>query len=177
MQRPLLIIAFLIFACAAIAQRSLYLKKVGSTRFLRYRVHEDIKFQLKDQDNFTTGQITSLTDSSFVVHETEILLADINSIDIRNKSALSMGLRGSGNTFFMASILLPLADFTNRTVVSGEEASMPHESVMVATLGLVSLGIACKVLAPKVFEIGPKRKLVVINEGTLSNGLQQEAEP
>ena len=145
------------------AQSYLYLKKLGGANFMRYRLQDEIRFQLKGDDRFASGTITQFGENFFMIHETKIYLDSLYRIDIRNKSGLSRGMRGSSNPLITASILLPLADFVNNTVVSGEEADMPHRSVWIGSLALLGAGIGLKLLAPKYFELGPKRKAVIIN--------------
>ena len=163
---------FLAFSVYGQAQSYLYLKKLGGSNFLRYRLTDEVRFQLKGDDRFASGTITEFGEDYFMIHETKIYLDSIYRIDIRNKSGLSRGMRGSSAPLITASILLPLADFVNNTVVSGEEADVPHKSVWISSLALLGAGIGLKLLAPKYFELGPKRKAVIISSDPVGNNTQ-----
>ncbi len=164
MRYSLLLAIFFLASLSTEGQTFLYLKKLGGKRSVKYYAYDEVKFQLKGDPYFTTGKIQGFGEDHFVVHDTEVYLEDIARFDIRDKNVTYFSFRSSPGKLMFAGFLLPLADFTNRTVVSGEEASVPHKSIWISSLALFSAGITLRLIAPKYFELGTKRKAVIVTK-------------
>ncbi len=171
MSRWILIAIFWSLGGSAIAQHILYLKKLGGSRSVKYQVQDEIKFQLRGDTYFTSGKIEGFGSDYFIIHETEVYLKDIWRFDISDKNVTYFSFRSSPGKLMFAGILLPLADFTNQTVVAGNSASWPPNSIIIASGSLILAGLGLRLIAPRYFKLGTRRIAVIIEKSDTENSI------
>lgn len=158
-----LLFSFIFSGFTTSAQSFLYLKKLGGSRSTKYLIGDEIKFQLKGDPYFTTGAIESFGTDYFVIFDTPVFIKDIARIDIRKKNVSWFSFRSSPNKLFIAGIFLPIVDIGNQLITEKKNSVKVHKSIWLTSIGLVVSGIGLRIIAPKYFELGYKRKAVIIN--------------
>lgn len=161
--RPILILLLLSTCQFCFSQSFLYLKKLNGRMAIRYELNDEIRFQLKGEQQFVTGTIESFGEAHFVVHETVVPLGSIARYDIRDKPYFSFNYEASSHTLIAAGVLLPLAEVVNQQVQDFGQSPSLHRSVLIGSLSLMAGGLLLKWLAPKYFKPGFKRKAVIID--------------
>jgi hypothetical protein len=131
----------------ALSQSFLYLSKINGKFEKRYYATDTIKFKLEGAFQSTRGSIQSFTDSSFYIHDTEILLKDIEYIDI------DRGFIGA--KLIVAGIALPLIDIINQSYP-------PDARILYISGGLIVSAFIIRLFQSKNFIPGKNHKLDII---------------
>ncbi len=165
MVRTLLIACLLSWTSVdAFAQQPfLYLKKLGGRREVRFFSGEEIRFQLKGDPYFVSGPIEGFGDDYFVVFGTEVYLKDIDRFDIKGKNVSWFSFRSSPGKLMMAGLALPIVDVGNQLITEKEGKVNLHPSVIIVSAALITASIILRLIEPKYFVLGEKRKAVIVN--------------
>ena len=137
MKRLLLLFFLIQWSSGSIAQSFIYLKKVGGNFERRIYINDTIRFKLKGDDYFTRGGIELLTDSSFYVYNTEVLLKDIEAVDV-NRGFLGMKV-------LIAGLLLPAIDIMNQSYP-------PSEEILKISGGLIGVAVLLAIFRKRYFK-------------------------
>lgn len=141
--------------CQIHAQSHLYMNALGKPFQLRIYEEEYIKFRFEGDKNFTSGIIESFTDSGFYIHETHVLLSDIERFDIRGKNFGIWSFRSSPGKLMIAGLFFPLIDIINHN-------SPPAPNTLLISGILFTSGIVMKSIQRKYFIPGPRNKVSII---------------
>ncbi len=114
-----------------------------------------MRFQLKNETNWINGTIEGFTDSSFLIHETEVMLNDISVIDIRGKNHSTWSFKSSPGKLIFAGLAFPIVDMLNqRQVVT--------PGILIISGGLIVAGIVMKAIERKEFSPGDRNRIRII---------------
>lgn len=136
-------------------QSFLYLHKEKGTFRLKIFEGEELHFRLHEDETFTRGIIDQFTDSSFVIHETEVPIDQIAEIDISEKNHSIWSFRSSPGKLMLAGALFPLIDWFN-------EGDQIPNSLLIASASIFLSGVIMKQLERTRFYPGGKYKLIII---------------
>jgi hypothetical protein len=149
------VILLLIASRNAKSDPFLYLTKINRNFQLKYFAGNEIRLRLHEQEYFTSGIIEGFTDSSLIIHSTEILLASIAQIDIQGLNYSVWSYRSSPGKLIIAGLLLPLVELGNTGRIG--------PSIGISSLLILSSGITMRLLEPKFFIPGGRNKMNVVN--------------
>ena len=110
------IILFFVFVSNNLhSQYYLELKKASKIKSFKFFPGEKIRFKLKDDENFTQGYITGISEDKLRFNYIEVSVSDIEIVDIRNKS--SNFFKSGGKYIAGGSIAFFIIDFVNLSLV------------------------------------------------------------
>jgi len=150
---------FFLFQSSGFAQklddRKLNLYKPGKTKYLTFRVGDEITFQMKGFENFYDLKITDLKGDSIIFGDGVVRLHQIAAIKIDKEG---FGTYAAGTLYvFGASWLV----WTGVDDLMGNDPSWIRAGVIAGTAG--ALGLIAQLLSrPKVYKIDDKRYLRIL---------------
>jgi len=108
-----------------------------------------IKFKLSGDSYYTTGRIQYISDSSFKVYETNILIKDIETIDLNPQINSSSIFSGASGKVIIAGLFLPVIDLIN-------QGDPPTPAIWTVSGSIVLAGFLLKLIENRKFY--PARK-------------------
>ncbi|MEM9327189.1 MAG: hypothetical protein AAGA85_16090 [Bacteroidota bacterium] len=158
---PLLLLLTLTSATVS-AQAFLYLKKLGGKQEVKFFKGEEIRFQLRGDEYFVSGQIEGFGVEAFIVHGTEVSLKDVDRYDIRNKRTSGFDYQTSSAVMLTAGIALPLVDLGNQFIVEGRDRVRLHPSIIITSASLIVGSFIIRWLEPRYFVPGRKKRAIIV---------------
>lgn len=156
------IVLFFTLSAFASAQNVLLLSKSGTKKQTIYKSGDEIVYRLKGEEYFRQDYIVTIKDSTLVFHYNKINIKDIDAIDIRKKNFIKINLKELGSKLQIAGAFYIALDQFNRTIVQGDEWEFDR-NVWITGAGIVAIGTGIKFLHPKIFKVGGRYKLRIIN--------------
>jgi hypothetical protein len=153
-----LISIILILGTSAFAQKYAVLHKVGTTKEIRFKSGDEIRFKLKVDDHYRREHIVSISDTALHFHYFSVSFIEIDKIDVRDRRFSSFNWKTVGTALQIAGIGYIALDSFNKTVVQGDSFEF-EESVWVTGAILAAAGTLIKVAKPKRVKLGPKYKM------------------
>ena len=149
--RTLFIIFIMSFSNLCFSQNFLELKKIGMKKKIEFYPGEEIRFKLKNDENFSRAYITGVYDGYMNLNRIKINFEDIERVDIREKS--SNTFIGIGKTLFVVSLGYLTIDLVNLTVVRGISLknAFNQNQALISFSGL-TLGISLQFIKKKYFK-------------------------
>ena len=148
--RTLFIIFIMSFSNLCFSQNLLELKKLGKKKKIEFYPGEEIRFKLKNDENFSRAYITGVYDGYMNLNRIKINFEDIERVDIREKS--SNTFIDIGKTLFVVSLGYLTIDLVNLTVVRGISLknAFNQNQALISFSGL-TLGISLQFIKKKYF--------------------------
>ena len=136
------------------AQSYLELRKIGNVKGRRFYVGEEIRFKQKGQDGFTRGLIVDFpNDSTIRFYKGYFDIRDIAEVDIRKK------LKGWEWNLVVAGVAYVGLDRLNSRLQN--RSSQSNRALWVPAGVLVGSGLLIRLIKPKKFKVGSRRKLYI----------------
>jgi len=155
----LLLIAFFILAGTLVnAQKYAVLHKVGTSKEIRFKSGDEIRFRLKGEDHFRRDYIISISDSALHFHYHTVSFIEIDKVDIRGRRFNTFNWKGVGTALQIAGIGYVAIDSFNKTVVQGDSFDF-EEPVWITGAILAGTGTLIKLAQPRKVKLGPKYKM------------------
>jgi len=138
------------FSNLCFSQNLLELKKLGKKKKIEFYPGEEIRFKLKNDENFSRAYITGVYDGYMNLNRIKINFEDIERVDIREKS--SNTFIDIGKTLFVVSLGYLTIDLLNLTVVRGISLknAFNQNQALISFSGL-TLGISLQFIKKKYF--------------------------
>ena len=139
------------FTLPTYSQSYLELKKLGKKRKIEFFSGEEIRFKIKNDENFSMARITGIYDDYINFNNIRVNIDDIESIDIRNKS--SDAFKGVGYIISGASLGYFVIDIFNMAVVQKNTLKRSfNEKIAISSLSGVFIGISITFIKKKYFK-------------------------
>lgn len=167
-----LIFLFLIVSSIGYAQRRQLVLLKGQRVIHRYLPGEDIRIKLKDNDQIINSYVNNLTDTSVLVHTTDIPLHKIERVYFHRSTATNK----IGTILVIAGTGLFLIDQFNVVVVNGENPNI-DAGVAKFSIGTVALGLPMMLIKRKYIKTSYKFKLLSVDETSLLYQRPPEVSP
>ena len=133
------------------SQNYLELKKLGNKRKIEFFPGEEIRFKIKNDENFSSARITGIYEDYINFNNIKVDLNNIELIDIRNKS--SDTFKGVGYIVSGASLGYFSIDIFNMTVVQGNTLKKSfNEKIGISSLTGIFIGISITFIKKKYFK-------------------------
>lgn len=158
MKKALLFGIILFIGISAYGQKYAVLHKIGSSKEIRYKSGDEIRFKLKNEDHYRRDHIISVSDTALHFHYSSISFLEIDKIDIRGKRFNTFNWKTIGTAFQIAGVGYVAIDSFNRTVVQGDTFEF-DETVWITGGILVGVGTLIKLSQPKKVKLGLNYKL------------------
>ncbi len=157
-----LLFLFLIISSIGYGQRRQLVLLKGQRVIQRYFPGEDIRIKLKDNDQIIKSYVNNLTDTSVLVHTTNIPLENIERVYFdRNTTTNKIG-----TILVIAGTGLFLIDQFNVVVVNGEKPSI-DDGVAKFSISAVVVGLPMMLIKKKYVKTSYKYKLLSVDETSL----------
>jgi hypothetical protein len=144
------------------AQRRQLVLLKGQRVIQRYLPGDDIRIKVKGNDQIINSYVNNLTDTSVLVHTTDIPFHKIERIyfhraNFANKLGAYLTVAGTG---------LFLIDQINVVLVNGDEPSI-NDGVAKTSLGMIAVGLPMMLIKKKYIKPSYKFRLLSVDETSL----------
>ena len=139
------------FSNLCFSQNFLELKKLGKEKKIEFYPGEEIRFKLKNDENFSRAYITGVYDEYMSFNKIKINFKDIEMVDVRKKSSDSF--IKIGNLVSISSLGFFTIDLLNLTVVRGiafKNAFDQNQALV--SFSAFTLGISLRFIKQKYFK-------------------------
>ncbi len=157
-----LIFLFLIVSSFGYAQRRQLVLLKGQKVIHRYLPGDDIRIKLKNNNQIINSYVNNLTDTSVLVHTTDIPFHKIERVYFHRSTATNK----IGTILVIAGTGLFLIDQFNVVVVNGDSPNI-DEGVAKFSIGSVVLGLPMMLIKKKYVKTSYKFKLLSVDETSL----------
>tara|TARA_B100002052_G_scaffold103197_1_gene95226 strand:+ start:1286 stop:1837 length:552 start_codon:yes stop_codon:yes gene_type:complete len=139
------------FTLPLYSQSYLELKKLGKKRKIEFFSGEEIRFKIKNDENFSMARITGIYDNYINFNNIRVNIDDIELIDIRHKS--SNTFKGIGYIISGTSLGFFAIDIINLSVVQKNTLKRSfNEKIGITSLTGIFLGISITFIKKKYFK-------------------------
>ena len=139
------------FTLPLYSQSYLELKKLGKKRKIEFFSGEEIRFKIKNDENFSMARITGIYDDYINFNNIRVNIDDIELIDIRHKS--SNTFKGIGYIISGTSLGFFAIDIINLSVVQKNTLKRSfNEKIGITSLTGIFLGISIHFIKKKYFK-------------------------
>ena len=140
------------FTLPLYSQSYLELKKLGKKRKIEFFSGEEIRFKIKNDENFSMARITGIYDDYINFNNIRVNIDDIELIDIRHKS--SNTFKGIGYIISGTSLGFFAIDIINLSVVQKNTLKRSfNEKIGITSLSGIFLGISITFIKKNILKI------------------------
>jgi hypothetical protein len=147
--------------CGFAQRRQLVLLK-GQRVIHRYLPGDDIRIKLKDNDQIINSYVNNLTDTSVLVHTTDIPFHKIERVYFHRTNFANK----LGAYLTVAGVGLFLIDQFNVVVINGDKPNI-DAGVAKTSIGMIAVGLPLMLIKKKYVKTSYKFKLLSVDETSL----------
>ncbi len=153
---PLVILLICLSTIVTAQSRYLLLSKLGKNRKIVFQAGEEVRFKLKEDEDWHKALILGFGEAHIRFRYYEIRLSEIAAIDIRHKPPLGVNLDQYG-------MMLPIAG-AGYFIIDVLSYGNVTPGTLETTGGFIVGGVLLRILRRKLFKVGNRNKITILEQ-------------